>query len=140
MSEDSTEWKAIKPDGSFVNPGTLGTLHYDLVSGKIVIGTATNSAFNTSIALSGVEAASGVNIPQIINALGLMKDTADIYATTGHQLWVNSEGERMPLRGSGFNGASVGGVGALDLNYARSNVLDRVGFRAAYDEKLGTGN
>lgn len=43
MSADSTEWKAIKPDGTFVNPGTLGTLHYDLVSGKIVIGTATNS-------------------------------------------------------------------------------------------------
>ena len=140
MSADSTEWKAIKPDGSFVNPGTLGTLHYDLVSGKIVIGTATNSAFNTNIALSSVAAASGVNIPQIVKALGLMKDTADNYPTTGHQLYVNSEGERLPFRGSSFFYASSGGVGALDLYNARSFVYYYVGFRSAYDEKLATGN
>ena len=140
MSADSTEWKAIKPDGTFVNPGTLGTLHYDLVSGKIVIGTATNSDFNTNIALSGVAAASGVNIPQIVKALGLMKDTADIYPTTGHQLYVNSEGERLPFRGSSFYDTSLGGVGALGLNYARSRVDDYVGFRSAYDEKLATEN
>lgn len=140
MSADSTEWKAIKPDGTFVNPGTLGTLHYDLVSGKIVIGTATNSDFNTNIALSGVAAASGVNIPQIVKALGLMKDTADIYPTTGHQLYVNSEGERLPFRGSGFRNTSYGGVGALYLYHARSHVISGVGFRSAYDEKLATEN
>lgn len=140
MSADSTEWKAIKPDGSFVNPGTAGTLHYDLVSGKVVIGTATNSVFSNNIALSQLEAASGVNIPQIIKALGLMKDTEDIYPTTGHQLYVNTDGERLPFRGSGFHNASYGGVGALHLSNARSYVYYYVGFRSAYDEKLATGN
>lgn len=96
--------------------------------------------FNTNIALSGVAAASGVNIPQIVKALGLMKDTADIYPTTGHQLYVNSEGERLPFRGSGFRYTSSGGVGALSLHNARSHVGSLVGFRSAYDEKLATEN
>ena len=140
MSEDSTEWKAIKPDGTFVNPGTAGTLHYDFVSGKIVIGTSTNSTFANNTPLSQVAAASGVSIPQIVKALGLMKDTNDIYPATGHQLYVNTDGERLPFRGSGFLNASYGGLGALDLSDARSFVFCSVGFRSAFDEKLATGN
>lgn len=140
MSATSTEWKAIKPDGSFVNPGTTGTLHYDFVSNKIVIGTSTNSTFANSTPLSQVAAASGVNIPQIIKALGLIKDTNDIYSATGHQLYVNTDGERLPFRGSSFNSASYGGLGALYLCDPRSGVYFSVGFRSAYDEKLATGN
>lgn len=140
MSADSTEWKAIKPDGTFVNPGTAGTLHYDLVSGKIVISTSTNSTFANNLPLSQVAAAYGVNIPQIVKAMGLIKDTEDIYPATGHQLWVNTDGERLPFRGSGFGSASRGGLGALILNSPRSFVHYNVGFRSAYDEKLATGN
>lgn len=140
MSADSTEWKAIMPDGSFVNPGTAGTLHYDVVSGKIVINTSTNSTFNTNIALCDLAAASGVNIPQIVTALGLIKDSADIYPATGNRLYVNTDGERLPFRGSGFSDTSYGGVGALNLHHARSDVYSSVGFRSAYDEKLATGN
>ena len=36
MSEGSTEWKAIKADGSLVTPGTDGTLKYDIVSAKLL--------------------------------------------------------------------------------------------------------
>lgn len=140
MSADSTEWKAIKPNGSFVNPGTAGTLHYDLVSGKVAIGTATNSVFSNNIAFSQLEAASGVNIPQIIKALGLMKDTADIYPTTGHQIYVNTDGENLPVRGSCLDDASHGGLGALHLIRHRSYIGNNIGFRSAYDEKLATGN
>lgn len=140
MSAGSTEWKAIKPDGTFVNPGTAGTLHYDVVSGKIVINTSTNSTFANNIPLSGLAAASGVNIPQIAKALGLMKDSADIYPESGHQLYVNTDGERLPFRGSGFSDTSSGGLGALHLYYARSLVDGDVSFRSAYDEKLATGN
>ena len=35
MSASSTLWKAIKADGSLVEPGTAGTLKWDWVSGKI---------------------------------------------------------------------------------------------------------
>ena len=135
MSADSTEWKAIKPDGSFVNPGTVGTLHYDVVSGKVMINTSTNSTFYKNIAFSQLAAASGVNIPQIVKALGLMKDTADIYPNTGHQIYVNTNGEQLPVRGSNFFYRSYGGLGTLGLDCVRSYIDDRVGFRSAYYEK-----
>ena len=69
-----------------------------------------------------------------------MKDSEDIYPASGHQLYVNTDGERLPFRGSSFINTSLGGLGALDLNDPRSNVNNNVGFRSAYDEKLATGN
>ena len=137
VSAESTEWKAIKPDGSFVTPGTAGTLHYDLVNGKIVIGTSTNSAFSKSIPFSKLEAAPGVNIPQIVRALGLIKDSADIYQEEGHTCYISSDAERMPCRGSTFRCNSSGGIGALYL-YKRRNEIGQndIGFRAAFDEEL----
>ena len=139
MTKDSTEWKAINPDGTFVNPGTAGTLHYDYKESKIVIAASTTSTFNNNIAFSQL-AADSVKIPQIVKALGLIKDEKDIYPATGHQLYVNTDGERLPFRGSGFGRTSFGGFGALGLNDARSFVSYRVGFRSAYDEKLATGD
>ena len=140
MSATSTEWKAIMPDGTLVEPGTAGTLHYDLVSGKIVINTSRSAEFNSNIAFSQLAAASGVNIPQIIKLHGLIKDANDIYPSTGHQHYVNAAGERLPFRGSAFGNASNGGVGALDLSHERSGSYNYVAFRSAYDEKLATGN
>ncbi len=140
MDTDSTEWKAIKPDGTLVAPGTAGTLHYDYQSSHIVINTATNSTFNKNEAFYSIAAQSGVSIPQIIKAHGLIKDTNDIYAATGHQHYVNTDGERVPVRGSYFGSASGGGVGALDLRGPRSGSGYHVGFRSAYDEALATGN
>ena len=37
----------------------------------------------------------------------------------------------MPIRGSSFNNTSNGGAGALNLNNARSNVLNYVSLRSA---------
>ena len=37
----------------------------------------------------------------------------------------------MPFRGSSFNNTSNGGLGALNLNNARSNVNNNVSFRSA---------
>ena len=140
MSSNSAEWKAIKPDGSFVDPGTNGTLHYKLVNGKIVIGTGTTNAFSKDIPFSGLEAESGVNIPQIVKALGLMKDSADIYPESGHQLYVNNDGERIALRGCSWGGESKGGLGTLKLNAYGGVATNAYGFRSAYDEKLATGS
>lgn len=139
MTENSTEWKAINPDGTFVNPGTAGTLHYDYKESKIVIAASTTSTFNNNIAFSQLKEDS-VTIPQIVKALGLIKDEKDIYPATGHQLYVNTDGERLPVRGSGFLSPSDGGFGALSLSHARSLVNHNVGFRSAYDEKLATGD
>ena len=38
----------------------------------------------------------------------------------------------MPIRGSSFNNTSNGGVAALNLNNARSNVNSNVSFRSAF--------
>lgn len=134
MGANSTEWKAIKPDGSLVAPGTSGTLHYDVQSGKIVINTATNSTFNTNIPFGSLVAQSGVTIPQIAIAAGLIKDSADNYGTSGHQQYINTDGERLPFRGSGFSNASNGGGAALGLHNARSHVGSYVSFRSAFVE------
>lgn len=134
MGANSTEWKAIKPDGSLVAPGTSGTLHYDVVSGKIVINTSTNSTFNTNIPFGNLTAASGVSIPQIAIAAGLIKDSADNYGTSGHQQYINTDGERLPLRGSCFPDALNGGGAALYLSSTRSNVSHGVSLRSALVE------
>ncbi len=139
MSAGSTEWKAIKPDGSFVTPGTAGTLHYDLVNGKIVIGTSTNSTFVKNIPLSQLEAASGVSIPQIVKAIGIMKDNEDIYGYGEQNIAVDTTGEKMPCRGSSFYGSGNGGIGATVYN-TRSKTGNNIGFRAAFDEELENGN
>lgn len=134
MGADSTEWKAIKPDGSLVEPGTAGTLHYDYISNKIVISNSTTSTFSQNIAFGSLEAASGVSIPQIAIAAGLIKDSADVYDTTAHRQYINTDGERLPRRGSSFHYPSIGGGAALDLSDARFGVYNGVSFRSAFVE------
>ena len=68
-------------------------------------------------------------VPEIAYKLGIVphdwkNETAGIWAD-------NELEEAVPVRGSSFNGASGGGAGALDLNYARSLVGDLVSLRSA---------
>lgn len=42
-----------------------------------------------------------------------------------------SRDSAVPFRGSNFNNTSNGGVGALNLNNARSNSNNNIGFRSA---------
>ena len=132
MSANSTEWKAIKPDGSVVEPGTEGTLHYNVVSEKIVIDTKTDSATSNNIAFNDLAAASGVQIPQLAIAAGVIKDSASVWSTPGHRQYLNTEGERLPFRGSGFSNTSSGGIASLLLNHTRTSGGYDIGFRSAY--------
>ncbi|HCG9411601.1 TPA: SUMF1/EgtB/PvdO family nonheme iron enzyme [Vibrio parahaemolyticus] len=47
-------------------------------------------------------------------------------------IWARNYGSRMPLRGGGWHGGSGAGLGALDLNYARSYSYIIIGFRPAF--------
>lgn len=134
MSANSTEWKAIKPDGSVVEPGTAGTLHYNVSGGKIVIDTKRDSATNTNIAFGELAAASSVQIPQIAIAAGVIKDSANTWASPGHRQFINTDGERLPCRGSSFNYTLHGGVAALSLYDPRAYSNGCIGFRSAYVE------
>lgn len=139
MGPDSTEWKAIKPDGTLVEPGTAGTLKID--------GTAASDLaprINTSVTVRTTDsnylqrqyfkqtvAASGVTIPKILIAAGLFPETG---MTSPGGYWARNNGERLPLRGSGFYHTSDGGVAAVSLDHPRSGSNHHVAFRSAFVE------
>lgn len=134
MGASSTEWKAIMPDGTLVDPGTEGTLHYDYQGGKLVINTSTSGTINNNIPFGNLAAVEGVNIPQLAVATGIIKDSSNTYGTSGHQQYIINEGERLPFRGSSFSCASSGGSAALYLLNTRSHSYNNVSFRSAYYE------
>lgn len=140
MSAESTLWKAIKPDGTLVEPGTAGTLKIDRTSASdatLRINTSitaqTTDSNDTSVVFKSTAAVSGVSIPKLLIALGLFPDSG----VTGYgndRFWARNNGERLPLRGSGFANASFSGPSALFLHYARSFSYVSVGFRSAFCE------
>ena len=138
MGANSTEWKAIKPDGSLVAPGTVGTLKIDRTSASDAtlrintsVTTQTTDSNDTSVFFKDTKAVSGVTIPQILIASGLYPDAGQ---TTPGRFWARNNGERLPLRGSSFNDTFNGGAGALFLLSARSSVYSGVSFRSALYE------
>ena len=138
MGAKSTEWKAIKPDGTLVAPGTVGTLKIDRTSASDAtlrintsVTTQTTDSNDTSVPFKDTKAVSGVTVPQILIASGLYPDAGQ---TTPGRFWARNNGERLPLRGAGFSNSSFGGAGALNLSYARSVVYSNVSFRSALYE------
>lgn len=127
------------PDGTLVEPGTAGTLKIDgTAAGNLAprINTAvtvqttdSNNLFRSDF--KGTVAASGVSIPKILIAAGLFPDSAQ---TSPGGFWARNNGERLPIRGSGFYYTSSGGPSALSLSNARSGSNDNVSFRSAYVE------
>ena len=135
MTATSTMWKAIMPDGTLVEPGTAGTLKYDNSDG-LKINTSTQAeSFNINAAFKDIAAVNGVSIPKILIAAGIVPDSADDWTgPSTHRQYVNTDGERLPCRGSGFNNTSNGGVGALYLGNPRANSYRDISFRSAYVE------
>lgn len=138
MGANSTEWKAIKPDGSLVAPGTVGTLKIDRTSASDAtlrintsVTTQTTDSNDTSVFFKDTKAVSGVTIPQFLIASGLYPDAGQ---TTPGRFWARNNGERLPFRGSCFSNTSHGGAGALNLHNARSDVNRNVSFRSALYE------
>lgn len=138
MGPDSTEWKAIMPDGRLVEPGTAGTLKIDRTSASDAtlrintgVTTQTTDSNDTNVKFKDVKAVSGVAIPKILIAAGFFP--ADGQSAPGHY-WARNNGERLPFRGSSFSITSDGGVSALYLNLARSFVNFDVSFRSAFVE------
>lgn len=135
MAVSSTEWKAIMPDGTLVEPGTTGTLKVNLAGSTPQIAASVTTASSgdqwPSVAFKDL-AASGVNIPKILIAAGMYKESSATYG--GDRFYARNDGERLPLRGSSFSSTSGGGVSAVNLYYGRSYVGTNVGFRSAYVE------
>lgn len=133
MSAQSTLWKAIKPDGTLVEPGTSGTLKVNGMKISTTAGTTTaNGAFKN------ITADTGVTIPKLLIALGLFPDSG--ITTYGNDYFYNDPaGERLPIRGSSYYYPSHSGPSAFDLSDARSDSNVYIGFRSAFCE-LQTDN
>ena len=138
MAAGSTEWKAIKPDGSLVAPGTAGTLKVDLktAGGAPQIGISLTNVSSgdqwPSLPFKDLAAASGVSIPKILIAMGMFPESSATYG--GDRFYARNDGERLPFRGSGFDHTSSAGASAVNLDCPRSSVNVHVGFRSAYAE------
>ena len=137
MGENSSEWKAIKADGSLVAPGTAGTLKYDIVGGKVTLCTTITSQVDSGRGgtFESMITASGVTAPQILKELALFP--ADSSGYEGDYFWVNNgAAERFPIRGGGWNNGAGAGVFSTNLGNPRSGVGTSVGFRSAFYGEL----
>lgn len=137
MAAGSSEWKAIKADGTLVAPGSADTLKWDWVSSKIQL-TKGAITYTTDTGVGGqykdMTLSSGLSAaPELAKALLLYPDEpGGDYGGDYH--WFNPVGERVPLCGGGWYFTSGAGVFYVDLNYPRSNSGGLVGFRSAFCE------
>lgn len=142
MSKNSTEWKAIKADGSLVTPGTAGTLKLDYVSSKVTLSTSVTNNVGTEAEGTGsgatfesTVAASGVTAPQIIKELALFP--ADSSGYEGDYFYVNNTAEeRFPFRGGYWGNGAGAGVFYTYLSHSRARVSTHFGFRSAFYGEL----
>ena len=72
--------------------------------------------------------------PELLKALALCPDNK---LNKDSFLYVDTSGERLPLRGGYWNGGARSGVFALALGNPRSYVNANVGFRSAFYRKTG---
>jgi hypothetical protein len=136
MSPASTEWKAIKADGSLAEPGTDGTLKWDWVASKIQL-TSGDVTYTTDqgngVQYKDMTLAAGLTAPELAKVLLLYPDEPlGDYGSDYH--WMNTRGERLPVCGGRWRGASGAGVFDVGLAGARSYSDSALGFRSAFVE------
>ena len=135
MGNESTLWKAIKADGSIVEPGTADTLKWDWVSSKLQLTNGTISyttdagvggQYKDMTLVAGLDAA-----PELAKILLLYPDEpGGDYGGDYH--WFNPVGERLPICGGRWNAGAVAGVFSVHLTNPRSYSNSYIGFRSAF--------
>lgn len=125
----STFWKAILPTGALVNPGTAGTLKF---TNTLTIGTDRVAAETPNKAFASLTAETGVTIPEILKELHIFPVGG--VTTYQGQVYVNTDGERLPVVGGCYHSTSFAGASALRLGYPRSFAVDFIGFFSAFLE------
>lgn len=133
MGANSTEWKAIKADGTLVTPGTTETLKLDIVSSKVTLCTTITSQEDSyrGSSFESMALASGITCPQILKELALFP--ADSNGYENDYFYVNNgAAERWLYRGGSYISGSNAGVFYVSLNYPRSSANGYLGFRSAY--------
>ena len=131
MSEKSSDWKAILPDGSLTVPGSPNTLKYDFSGDHILLTThaGKHTAGPHGCAFGDIRAEEGLVVPELLYSLMLFpEDRADAY--DGWR-WINPDGECFPLSGGGYHADNHAGVFFVGLTYPREKDYGLVGFRSA---------
>ncbi len=124
---NSTAWKAILSDGTFVDPGAADTLKLYGIDSRICISTVESVGAGTSGAAFGtIQAADGS--PAILAGLGLLP----VGNNCPGGVCINTGGEFMPCRGGNYTDMGHAGLFALDLDSTRDKASEGIGFRAAY--------
>lgn len=130
-SATSTLWKAVKPDGSLVTPGTSGTLKWDYLNSKIVLTTTnTVSEDGRNQTYESLTAADGVTVPTILKVLGIFP--ADSTSHGSDAFYMCNSGERVSFRGGYWYSTSAAGVFHCYLRNLRSFSDSNLGFRSAF--------
>lgn len=140
QSASSEAWKAIRQDGSLVEPGTEDSLKYDSTAISDATGRRGDIRLNTSVTVplsagyaensfQTTQAMSGVTVPDVLKHLSLYPVDSD---HGGDGVRVRNAGEQLPLRGGHWYYMSQAGVCALYLIFPRSYSLNAIGFRPAF--------
>lgn len=133
LSESSTEWKAVKADGSLVAPGTSGTLKLDYVSSSWTLCTSITSQddSNRNSLFRNLKTAGGITVPQILKELALFP--ADTEGYNSEVFYANNAAEeQFPSRGGVWYSGASAGVFSTHLYRPRSYAGASIGFRSAY--------
>lgn len=143
----SPHWRAVLQDGSLVEPGTADTLKWDYVYEPETATTGAGFLLNTTIVnrqksestygtsqLGNLQAAYGVDVPEILKALALMPEdnfVPDYRLYGGDHVYMKNIGERMTERGGNWYDVARTGVfcwNSLQRTYNSTGV----GFRCAF--------
>jgi hypothetical protein len=85
-----------------------------------------------SAGFAGLSDATKKKLAQLLIAPKLASSGNAIFFDIKGGVWVRNYGTRFPLRGGRWIGASVAGLGALDLDNLRAIVHNAVGLRPAF--------
>ena len=133
LSADSKEWKRVNING---NPA-----RFIVEDGGISI-----SADDTErepdydgVPWEDLEVEDIKAMPDILAMLGLIPKFSEKAGKREKQayVWIDTEGERLPIRGSDFAYTSDSGPSALYLDDVRSGSFGHIGFRSAFYEVNG---
>ncbi len=144
----SPVWRALRGDGSYVAPGSAGTLKYDFRTsveragtrssqglagdGRFVIVTEiTNRSTDTRFGAFDAITAEGTEIPEVMKAMALFP--ADGGDHGDDQVFINnSADEKIINRGGAQHSRRSGGVFFFSGNGDRDRRSPAIGFRASF--------
>ena len=133
LSSDSPLWQAIDEKGMYVEPGTPGTLKFDVPDNGIRLTRTIKAHGIGNCAFSSVQSEQGLQTPQIIRLLGLYPEEGRNGYGLGWR-WVQTDGEALPLCGGANRADDHAGVFFMGATYPRTKDYALTGFRACYHE------